>query len=208
MNKHLPVLITLLTFGSFGVVGDDAKDCARKFPNDTNKFIECINASPQERYVPRGLNQKPEKIKKTLSLICNFQKSNASSESDVKDKYGRRIGSIEEKDNNKYALNIKISGDSASLNFDKNLLPKSFKSTNLTGKVRTSEDWYYITYEPNTLNKSLISINRYSGSAEIEEETFGGWGEIARDFVDAYEGKSSSKPTIIGSCEGGTEKKF
>ena len=26
MNKHLPVLITLLTFGSFGVVGDDAKD--------------------------------------------------------------------------------------------------------------------------------------------------------------------------------------
>ena len=30
MNKHLPVLITLLTFGSFGVAGDDSENILLK----------------------------------------------------------------------------------------------------------------------------------------------------------------------------------
>jgi len=34
MNKHLPVLITLLTFGSFGVVGDDSSNYQRITPNE------------------------------------------------------------------------------------------------------------------------------------------------------------------------------
>jgi len=36
MNKHLPVLITLLTFGSFGVVGDEVLDCS----DPVTRFVE------------------------------------------------------------------------------------------------------------------------------------------------------------------------
>lgn len=34
MNKHLPVLIALLTFGSFGVVGDDSSYYERITPKE------------------------------------------------------------------------------------------------------------------------------------------------------------------------------
>ena len=34
MNKHLPVLITLLTFGSFGVVGEDSSNYQRITPKE------------------------------------------------------------------------------------------------------------------------------------------------------------------------------
>ena len=49
--KHLPVLITLLTFGSFGVVGDDAKDCANKFKDNIDGLISCINSLPSDEEI-------------------------------------------------------------------------------------------------------------------------------------------------------------
>jgi hypothetical protein len=143
-----------------------------------------------------------------VNLICKMVKSGAKKSTDIYDNRGRKIGKTQKQDNEKYSVNIEIDGTKANLSFDEKLLPKLNSGTSLSGTVRTFDDRFVIEYQPNKFNKSTLTINRYSGSAEIEAESFGGWGSIIRDFSDAYEGKRSSKIKKIGSCEGGSEKKF
>ena len=57
----------------------------------------------------------------------------------------------------------------------------------------------------------VVKVNTFDACREVSDfksEVWGGWGEIIQDFSDAYEGTRSSKIKIIGSCEGGSEKKF
>ena len=209
--------LVLIVFGSLGAFAEE--DCATK--PTTEEILECINILPSEeeerelreaekRYAKLMAEALERKKNETLkvNLICKMVKSGAKKSTDIYDNRGRKIGKTQKQDNEKYSVNIEIDGTKANLSFDEKLLPKLNSGTSLSGTVRTFDDRFVIEYQPNKFNKSTLTINRYSGSAEIEAESFGGWGSIIRDFSDAYEGKRSSKIKKIGSCEGGSEKKF
>ena len=170
----------------------------KKSPADMKSWKECKYG--------KSTDVRDPKLK--VNLICLMSKSNSKKDTDVIDRRGRKIGKIESEDNSKYSVNVDIDGDIANLNFDRKLLPESNSGTRLTGRVNTFEDRYVISYKPNKGNNSTFIINRYSGAAEIESEILDGLGDLFRDFYDAYNRRSSSKPKIIGSCEGGGQKKF
>ena len=153
---------------------------------------------------------KPSKANESssINLICKLQKTNTKKSSDVVDRYGRKIGSIEDDDDEKYSLSIVIDGEDAQMRFDERLLPELNTGTSVSGEVRTSEDEYKILYKPNFGNDSAITINRYSGFIKIDSQIFDGLGDTIINLIDAYEGRSSKKKQIIGECEGGKERKF
>ena len=178
-----------------------AEECSQYLkttPIDAKSWKECKD----------GKSTNGRDAKSKVNLICKMVKSGAKKSTDIYDNRGRKIGKTQKQDNEKYSVNIEIDGTKANLSFDEKLLPKLNSGTSLSGTVRTFDDRFVIEYQPNKFNKSTLTINRYSGSAEIEAESFGGLGSTIRIFTDAYEGKRSSKIKKIGSCEGGSEKKF
>jgi len=201
-NRHMLLLITLLTFGSFGVVGDECKYGQR------GMLLENTPDCP----LFKKDNESPSKSKdyssNNISLICYLLKPNLKNKADVKDKYGRKIGSIEEENNDKYSLSIDIIEDIAFMEFDARLLPTLNSGTNIKGDVSAFDDKFIINYKPNLGNSSTLIINRYSGYISIDSEIFGGAGNALLDLINAYEGNSNVNKLITGSCEGGGKRKF
>ncbi len=157
----------------------------------------------EKDYKPSKANER-----RSINLICKLQKTNTKKSSDVVDRYGRKIGSIEDDDDEKYSLSIVIDGEDAQMKFDERLLPELNTGTSVSGEVKTSEGEYKILYKPNFGNDSTITINRYSGFIKIDSQIFDGIGNTIKNLIDAYEGRSSKKKQIIGECEGGKERKF
>ena len=191
-----------MVFGSFGAFAENKDDSA----NNTKDCSGMTYSSWHKCKYGDSIETSNEKLK--VNLICKMVKSGATKNTDIYDNRGRKIGKTQKEDNEKYSVNIQIDGSKANLSFDAKLLPETNSGTKLSGIVRTSDDRFVIRYQPNKLNESTLIINRYSGSAEIESEVLGGWGNIIQDFSNAYEGTRSSKIKIIGSCEGGSKKKF
>ena len=50
MNKHLPVLITLLTFGSFGVLGDEVELIKKSCVSDSGMSIYDIEIKGEKNF--------------------------------------------------------------------------------------------------------------------------------------------------------------
>jgi hypothetical protein len=190
--KH--IFLTLIVLGGFGAIAEEDDCSGMKYSSWHKCKYGDLNTTNNE------------KLK--VNLICKMVKSGAKKSTDIYDNRGRKIGKTQKQDNEKYSVNIQIDDAKANLSFDEKLLPSANSGTRLSGTVSTFDDRFVIRYQPNKSNKSTLTINRYSGSAEIESEVWGGWGEIIQDFSDAYEGTRSSKIKIIGSCEGGSEKKF
>ena len=196
------ILLTLIIFVSFNVLGIGTSECIYGRNGTLLKDDKHCPMFERDYVSPKS------KTSSSINLICKLQITNSKKKSEIKDRYGRRIGSIEKQNNESYSLSVVIDNSKAKMKFDEKLLPQLNIGSSISGDVRTSDNEYRIYYEPNVGNRSTIIINRYSGFVEIKSKIFGGVGNTLLDLIEIYEGKSTKKKEIIGECNGSNEQKF